>query len=97
MSFVLGGAGTESSKVYPLAAAKPSEFVAATAASSKSPLAVVFRLPLFGDALVPVAATDASTEFDVATPEYSRMAIRSGPETVSVTVTVFAPPLIFSA
>ena len=36
-------------------------------------------------------------EFDVATPEYSKIANRNGPDTVSDTVIVFAPPLMFSA
>ena len=67
------------------------------APSSKSPLAVVVPFPLFGDALAPCAVAVVSSEFAVATPEYSRMAKRRIPETVSDTVTVFAPPLIFSA
>jgi hypothetical protein len=72
-------------------------FVVAMALSNKSPLVVVVRFPLFGDALVPVATAATSNEFDIANPEYSMMAKRSGPETVSDTVTVFTPPLIFSA
>lgn len=55
------------------------------------------RLPLFGAALEPVAAAVPSRELEVATPEYSRMAKRSGPEMVMDTVTVFAPALTFSA
>ncbi len=69
----------------------------AIAPSSKSPLAVVVKFPLFGDALLPCAVTNTSMELEVATPEYSRMAKRNGPETVSDTVMVFAPPLMFSA
>lgn len=68
-----------------------------TIASSKSPLAVVVRLPVFGEVLVVVAAAVASREFAVATPEYSRMSMRSGPETLIVTVMVFAPALMVSA
>jgi hypothetical protein len=60
-------------------------------------LEVVVRFPLFGDELFPTVALAASNEFDVATPEYSRIENRIGPETVSDTVTVFAPDLIFSA
>ena len=76
---------------------KVAPFVVATAPNNKSPFAVVVAFPLFGDALVPVAAAVTSREFEVATPEYSRMAVRMGPETVSDTVMVFAPPLMFSA
>src|SRR5437870_5088564 len=46
MSFVFGSAGTQSLMVYPLPAAKDAGFVVASAARSKSPLAVVVRLPL---------------------------------------------------
>jgi hypothetical protein len=67
------------------------------ALNSKSPFAVVVRFPLFGDVLLPCPATATSNEFDVATPEYSKIANRNGPDTVSDTVTVFAPPLMFSA
>ena len=69
----------------------------ATKPNSKSPFAVVVRLPLFGEVLVVVPAAVASREFEVARPEYSRMSMRSGPETVMDTVTVLAPPLTFSA
>lgn len=44
-----------------------------------------------------VAAAVTSMELAVATPEYSEMAKRSGPETLIVTVMVFAPALMFSA
>ncbi len=88
---------TNSSTVYPLPTVKTSVFWLAMVPISKSPFVVVVRFPLFGDALVPVAATLRFREFDVATPEYSKMATRSGPETLMVTLTVFAPPLMFSA
>lgn len=68
-----------------------------TSASSKSPFAIVVRLPLLGEVLVVVAAATASSELEVATPEYSRRAKRNGPETVIVIVTVLAPALTFSA
>ena len=69
----------------------------ATVASNNSPLAVVVKFPVPGAVLVLVPVAVASREFDVATPEYSEMAKRSGPETDMVTVIVFAPPLMFSA
>jgi hypothetical protein len=72
-------------------------FVVTIAPNSKSPLDVVVTVPLFGVAVPPCALVLSSREFAVATPEYSRMATRKGPETVSDTVTVFAPPLMFSA
>ena len=72
-------------------------FVVPTVASNKSPLTVVVRFPLFGAELVAVFTAVASKEPEAATPEYSRMAKRRGPETVMDTVTVFAPPLMFSA
>lgn len=76
---------------------KASLSAVATIPNNKSPLAVVVRFPLFGDVLVVVAAAVASRELDVATPEYSRMSMRRGPETVIVTVMVLAPGLMFSA
>ena len=94
---VFGSAGTKSLMVYPLPAVKAPAFVEAMAPNSKSPLAVVVRFPLLGDELVPVAVTNTSRELEVATPEYSRMAKRNGPETVWETVMVLAPPLMFSA
>ena len=72
-------------------------FVVATAPNNKSPFAVVVALPLFGELLLAVAAAVTSRELEVASPEYSRIAKRSGPETVIDTVTVFAPLGIFSA
>ena len=96
ISLVFGAAGTTSSMVYPVPAVKVCEFVEEIAPRSKSPFAVVFTPPLLGLALLAVATIDPSSEFDVATPEYSMTEKRSGPETVSDTVTVFAPPLMFS-
>jgi len=72
-------------------------FTVETEPSSKSPLTVVVALPLLTAVPVAVAAAVVSREFDVATPEYSRMAKRNGALTVMDTVTVFAPPLMFSA
>ena len=69
----------------------------ATVASSKSPLTMVVKFPVPAAVLVLVPVATASRELDVATPEYSEMAKRSGPETASVTVIVLAPALIFSA
>lgn len=54
-------------------------------------------LPLLTAVPTPVATAVASRELEVATPEYSKMAKRRGPDTVMDTVTVFAPPLMFSA
>jgi len=67
------------------------------ALSNNSPFAVVTAFALLGDALVPCAVAIASSELAVATPEYSRMDNRKVPEMVSETVTVFGPPLTFSA
>lgn len=68
-----------------------------TSPNNRSPLAVVVAGLLFGAMLVPWFVIDTSSEPDVATPEYSNMAMRNGPIAVSFTVTVFAPPLMFSA
>jgi len=65
--------------------------------SSKSPFVVVVRFPLLGDALVPCAATAPSSELDLATPAYSRIANRNDTARVVDTVTVFAPLPMFSA
>jgi hypothetical protein len=65
--------------------------------SSKSPFAVVATLPLFGLALFPCVTATPSSEPDVATPEYSKIANRNVAKAVSDTVTVFAPPAMFSA
>jgi len=97
MSLVFGSAGTKSLTMKPAPPVKVVLSAVATSPSSKSPLVVVVRLPLFGEVLVVDAAIITSREFDVATPEYSRMAKRNGPETVIVTVMVLAPPAMFSA
>lgn len=65
--------------------------------NSKSPFAVVVAFPLLTAVLTFVAAAVTSSEFAVATPEYSEMAKRRGPETLMETLIVFAPALIFSA
>src|SRR5258705_242399 len=79
-------------------AVKLAELAVAIAPSSRSPLAVVVTLPLFGDVLMPCAAAGIpSSEFVRATPEYSRMAKRSVPEMVSDTVMVLGPAVMFSA
>jgi len=54
-------------------------------------------LPLFGALLLPCVTAVTSKEFALATPEYSKTAIRTVPEIVSDTVTWFAPPAISSA
>jgi len=81
--------------VYPLPAVKLAGLVVATAPSNKSPFEVVATVPLFGEDPVPSPMAVTSRELDVATPEYSRIAKRNGPETVWDTVTVLPPPLIF--
>ncbi len=66
--------------------------------SNKSPLDRVVAFPLFGAVPDPEATAVTSSEFALMIPEYSRMAKRSVcPEIVSLTVTVFAPPAMFSA
>jgi hypothetical protein len=54
-------------------------------------------LPLFGTLPFPCAAATASSELELATPEYSKTANRIVPGFVSETVTWFAPPTMFSA
>jgi hypothetical protein len=69
-----------------------------TMPSNRSPFAPVVNVPLLGVALVPPAVTGtASRELLVATPEYSKMAKRNGPEVVAEMDTVFGLPLMFSA
>ena len=94
---VFGAAGTKSLMVKPAPPVNVVLSAVATSPSSKSPFVVVVRLPLFGEVLVVDAATATSKEFDIDTPEYSRMAKRSGPETIIVTVIVLEPPAMFSA
>lgn len=67
------------------------------APSNNSVLAAVVSFPLFGDVLFPCAATVASSEPHATTPEYSRITKRSVDDEVSDTVTVLAPPAMFSA
>src|SRR5882672_1167013 len=98
-SFAVDPAGTRSSTVNPA----PPVYVAASAVAKtpriRSPVAVVVIGGLAKDALVPsIEVGVPSSEPDVATPEYSKIANRSvPPESVSDTVTVFAPPAMPSA
>src|SRR6267154_1743294 len=97
-SFVLGAAGNCSwiTKPFPVVTVAP--FAGDTMPITKSPFAVVVVVPLLGDVPVPSAAAVPSSEFAVATPAYSRIANRSVPPvSVSDTVTVFGPPVMFSA
>src|SRR4029079_6183582 len=97
-SFVLGEAGTRSLITYPLPAVNVTPFRAEIRPTTKSPLAVVVVAPLFGVVPVPCADAVPSSEFAAATPAYSRIANRRvPPPIVSDTVTVFAPPAMFSA
>jgi len=68
-----------------------------TIASRRSPFVVVVKGSLLGVVLVPCPAVTTSSELLVATPAYSKMANRSVPPSVSLTVTVFAPPAMLSA
>src|SRR6266404_142322 len=99
MSLVFGAAGTRSSIVYQV----PVVYVATrpdiTSPSTRLPAAVV-AFPLFAAVPFPCAtAVDVrSKEFEVAKPEYSKMAKRKVLLDIdSDTVTVFAPPAMFSA
>ncbi len=86
--------------VYPLPAVYVTPLPVITAPSSRSPDAVVVATLLLADVPFPWAAEVAgrSKEFVVAKPEYSRMAKRNVLfEIDSDTVTVFAPPPMFSA
>jgi hypothetical protein len=76
---------------------KLAAFTVMIAPNSKSLLAVVVAFPLLGDTPLPCCAAVTSSEFAVATPEYSKIAIRIVSKTVSDTVTVLAPPAMFSA
>ena len=95
-SFAFDAARTLSSIVKSLPGAYAVQSPVITAPRSKSPAAVA-ALPLFADVPFPCAAAIASSEFVVATPEYSKMAKRSVSAIDFVTVTVLAPPPIFSA
>jgi len=81
----------------PEPAVKVAALLVITSPNNNSPFTVVVAFPLFGETLVPVAEAVTSSEFAVASPEYSRMANRNVPEIVSDTVTVFAPAAMFSA
>jgi hypothetical protein len=81
----------------PLPAVYVSESAVIIAPSSNSPFITVATLPLFGLTLFPCVTAAASNEPEVATPEYSKIANRMVAEALSDTVTVFAPPTIFSA
>ncbi len=92
-----GSGGTFSSVAYPLPAVKLAESPVLIALSNNSPLPVVVAFPLFGEVLLPWADAVTSSEFAVATPEYSVMANPRVSEIVSDIVTVFAPAAMFSA
>ena len=97
ISFVFGAPGTRSSTLYPLPAVTLAGFAIEIAANSKSPLLVVVAFPLLAETPFPCAPAVPSSEFAVATPEYSAIAKRRVPEMLLATVTVLAPPAIFSA
>ncbi len=98
MIFVLGAAGTRSSMAYPLPAVNVTPDAVATSPKIRSPPTVVVVGPLFSVVPEPWAAEVTSMELDVAMPEYSRMAKRKVLfASDSATVTVLAPPAIFSA
>src|SRR5262249_59369300 len=98
-NFVLGATGTCSSSVKPAPAVNVVAFAVDSTPRIKSPLAVVVVGALASEALLPSASADVpSSDPDVATPAYSRIANRSVPPvSVSVTVTVFDPPALLSA
>jgi hypothetical protein len=95
-SFVPGSRGTLSVVENPLPAVKLAELAVEIAPSNKSP-PDIGAFPLFGDTPFPCAIASTSSEFVVATPEYSTIAIRIVPDIVSDTLIVFAPPTMFSA
>jgi len=97
ISFVFGSAGTVSSIVYPPPVVKFAGSAVEIALSNRSPFAIVVAFPLFGDVLFPCADVVTSSEFAVATPEYSAMANRRVSEIVSDMEIVFVPPATFSA
>lgn len=73
-------------------------FAVASAVNTMSPPTVVVAVPVFKVVPVPCVAVITSKELEVANPEYSRIAKRSVLfEIDSDTVTVFAPPAMFSA
>src|ERR1700730_11749053 len=98
ISFVPGATGTASSSVYPAPAVNVTLLELVSSPRIRSPLAVVVAEPLFN--MVPEACPAAVTsrEFEVAAPEYSRIAKRKVLFAIDfVTVTVLAPPAMFSA
>jgi len=95
-SFVPGARGTFSTVENPLPAVKLAELAVEIAPSNKSAPDIV-AFPLFGDTPFPCAIAITSSEFVLATPEYSTIAIRIVPDIVSDTLIVFAPPTMFSA
>jgi len=98
MSFVFGAAGTRSSTTNPVPATYVCPLPVINAPNNKSPAAVVVAFPLLAKVPLPCAAAVTSSEFDAARPEYSRRAKRSVLLAIeSDTVTVFAPPVMFSA
>jgi hypothetical protein len=98
INFVLGDAGTRSSSVYPLPAVKVTPEAVVTSPKIRSPPTVVVAVPLFRVVPEPWAAEVTSRELEVVSPEYSRMAKRKVLfASDSETVTVLAPPPIFSA
>jgi len=97
ISLVFGSAGTLPSMANPLPAVKLAEFPVEMALNNNSPFDAVTAFALFGEALVPCPVAVTSSELPVAIPEYSRIENLNVPRTVSATVIVFAPPLIFSA
>ena len=98
VSLVFGATGTRSSIAYPLPATTVAGSADEVSPMTRSPFAVVVAFPLFADVPLPCAAAAASSEFAPAMPAYSSKAKRSvPPEIESATVTVFAPPTMFSA
>jgi hypothetical protein len=96
-SFVPGLPGTLSMVENPLPAETLAELAVEIAPNNKSPLDDVVAFPLFGDVPFPWAILITSSELAAATPEYSTIAIRIVPDTVSDTEIAFAPPTMFSA
>jgi hypothetical protein len=98
MSFVLGALGASASMLYPLPAVYVTPSAVVTSPKRRSPSPVVVAVPLLTVVPVPCPKVVTSSEFAVATPEYSRMANRKVLfEMDCETVTVFAPPAMFSA
>ena len=97
-SFVLGAGGTKERIVNPEPAVIVSPLAVTICPRRRSPAAVVVMLPLLTEAPLPFAVAAPSKDEDAATPEYSASMYRNVlPEMESDTVTLVAPPLIFSA